>query len=196
METGTVVIGEKSWDVQIASEAAELTTGLGGLTYLAPSTGMLFNMGYDQVIQVTTVPMLFNLDIAFIKVVGETWVVSEVVLNAPPGELITSSEECRLFFEVNAGELGAVSAGDEVAIGVLSSTTSSATSGFDISTIMPIMMMVMMMGMIMPMMKSKPARKRPKYFTDTNWSTKRCRYMTQNVLDEAFLQAIKRCRSS
>ena len=190
METGSVTIGDNVWSVDIASSSAELTTGLGNIASLAAGTGMLFNMGTDQVIHVTTVPMLFNLDIAYIKIVGESWVVSEIDRDVEPGVQLHSAEECRLFFEVNAGELVGVNVGDEVVISVL--TPTQDTSGFDINTLMGPMIMIMMMGAIMPMMKGDDKPK-SKYYASTVKSTKKHRYMTQNVLDEAFLQAIKRC---
>ena len=60
-----VTIGDKQWAVGIAYASWELSQGLGGLVELPPGTGMLFDTGFEQTIEVTTVPMLFPLDIAF-----------------------------------------------------------------------------------------------------------------------------------
>jgi len=59
-------------------------------------TGMLFDLGIKQTIQVTTVPMLFNLDIAFFS---EEFVVTEVCRNVAPGYLVTSTLPARYFLE-------------------------------------------------------------------------------------------------
>ena len=61
-----LTIRSKQWTVSLAITSSELAQGLGGLPSLAAQTGMLFDMGAPQIIQVTTVPMLFPLDIAFL----------------------------------------------------------------------------------------------------------------------------------
>jgi len=59
-----VTIGNKEW---LASSLTTLGvgSGLGGLAELPQGTGMLFDLGFEQTITVTTEPMLFPLDIAF-----------------------------------------------------------------------------------------------------------------------------------
>jgi len=63
-----VTINDKQWAVDIASAPWELSQGLGGLLEMPTDTGMLFDLEYEQVIEVTTMPMLFPLDIAFLEV--------------------------------------------------------------------------------------------------------------------------------
>ena len=58
-------IGDKEWFMDVATLPWELSQGLGGITEMPPASGMLFDTGVEQTIQVTTVPMLFSLDIAF-----------------------------------------------------------------------------------------------------------------------------------
>jgi len=86
--TGTITVGGKQWNISVATTLDELTQGLGGLPSLAAQTGMLFDMGAPQIIQVTTVPMLFALDIAFLS---DTFEVTEVCRNIEPGYLVTST---------------------------------------------------------------------------------------------------------
>jgi len=104
-----VTIKEKQWTVDVASTYSELTQGLGGLPEMAPMTGMLFDLGFEQTIEVTTVPMLFPLDIAFLS---EDLAVTEVYPGVEPGYLVTSQVPARYFLEVNAGELEGIGAGD------------------------------------------------------------------------------------
>ena len=59
-----VKIENKEWLTDVATLPWELSQGLGGLVEIPPVTGMLFDMGFEQTIEVTTVPMLFPLDIA------------------------------------------------------------------------------------------------------------------------------------
>ncbi|MFC1903073.1 ArdC-like ssDNA-binding domain-containing protein, partial [Chloroflexota bacterium] len=102
-------IRDKQWMVDIASTSWELSQGLGGLMELATGTGMLFDLGFKQTIQVTTVPMLFPLDIAFLS---DDLSVTEVYRSVEPGYLVTSQVPARYFLEVNAGELEGVEPGD------------------------------------------------------------------------------------
>jgi len=109
----TIIIGDKQWQVGVANTPWELTQGLGGLPELAPGTGMLFDLGWDQTVQVTTVPMLFPLDIAFFS---ETLVVTEVYRDIQPGYIVTSTLPARYFLEVNAGELDGTDTGDRATV--------------------------------------------------------------------------------
>jgi uncharacterized membrane protein (UPF0127 family) len=105
----TVTIEDKQWQVAIADTTWELAQGLGGLQKLTPGTGMLFDTGWEQIIRVTTVPMLFPLDIAFLS---ESLAVTEVYQNIQPGYIVTSTLPARYFLEVNAGELEGIETGD------------------------------------------------------------------------------------
>lgn len=112
----TVTIRDRQWDVSLAATPYELASGLGNISQIPPQTGMLFDVGTTRIIQVTTVPMLFSLDIAFLS---ETLVVTEVYRNIEPGYLVTSTIPARYFFEVNAGELDGVDAGDRASVEVI-----------------------------------------------------------------------------
>ncbi len=89
----------KEWQVEVAVTPWELTQGLGGIPEIGPSTGMLFDLGFEQTIHVTTKPMLFPLDIAFFS---DDLVVTEVYRDVQPGYLVTSALPARYFLEVNA----------------------------------------------------------------------------------------------
>ena len=108
-----ITIRDKQWQVDIADTPWELMQGLAGLPGIPPGTGMLFDTGATQLIQVTTVPMLFPIDIAFLS---ETLVVTEVYHNVEPGYLVTSTVQARYFLEVNAGELEGIDSGDRAFI--------------------------------------------------------------------------------
>lgn len=114
--TAIITIGQKQWHVYVATTYEEITQGLGGLSSIPPQTGMLFDLGYDQVITVTTVPMLFPLDIVFIR---SDMRVVDLAKNVPPGAIVGSDSIARYFLEVNAGETSGVQIGDEVHIQVL-----------------------------------------------------------------------------
>jgi len=111
--TAIITIGSDQWEVSLATTYWELTQGLGGITTIPSGTGMLFDLGTEQTIQVTTVPMLFPLDIAFLS---SSLVVTEVVSDVSPGYIITSSYPARYFMEVNAGELQGVEVGDQASV--------------------------------------------------------------------------------
>ena len=109
----TLTIRNREWAVSLADTPWELAEGLGGLTELPLGTGMLFDTGWMQTIEVTTVPMLFPIDIAFLS---ETAVVTEVYRNIEPGYIVTSTMPARYFLEVNAGELADIDAGDRATV--------------------------------------------------------------------------------
>lgn len=113
MKQGTVTIRGVQWQVSIAETIPELTAGLSNIASIPAYTGMLFDMGSDTTINVTTADMLFNLDIAYIS---PELVVTGVALDVPPGS--TDVGLGRYFLEVNAGELAAagVVEGDGVTI--------------------------------------------------------------------------------
>jgi len=112
---GVITIKDKQWDINLATTYWELTEGLGGLPSMAAGSGMLFDLGLTQTIQVTTVPMLFALDIAFLS---DTLIITEVYRNVQPGYLVTSTIPARYFIEVNAGELEGVVSGDRASVEV------------------------------------------------------------------------------
>ncbi len=108
-----ITVKDKELVAAVAATPWELTQGLGGLPGLAAGTGMFFDLGYPRVIEVTTVPMLFPLDIAFLS---DDFRVTEVYRNVLPGYLVTSASPARFFIEVNAGELDGIDVGDEAAV--------------------------------------------------------------------------------
>ncbi|APV43660.1 putative conserved membrane protein [Dehalogenimonas formicexedens] len=109
----TITIRDKELVAAVAATPWELTQGLGGLPGLVAGTGMLFDLGSPRFIEVTTVPMLFPLDIAFFS--GD-FRVTEVYRNVSPGYLVTSTSQARYFIEVNAGELDGIEVGHEVSV--------------------------------------------------------------------------------
>ena len=139
---GTVTIGERQWAVSLATTPSEWVQGLGGLPSLPPGTGMLFDLGQEQAIRVTTEPMLFDIDIVFI---GANLVVTEAVGHVPPGNLVTSRLPSRFFLEVNAGEAGAVQPGDQVTVQVRSMETPGQDA---LSQLTGLMMAVAVYGMV------------------------------------------------
>jgi len=114
---GTIAVKNKQWNINIATNPWELTQGLGGLSDIPVQEGMLFDLGMPQTIQVTTMPMLFPLDIAFFS---ETLEITEVYRNIQPGYLVTSISPARYFLEVNAGELEGIESGDQATVELLS----------------------------------------------------------------------------
>jgi len=114
---GTIAIKNKQWNINIATNPWELTQGLGGLSDMPIQEGMLFDLGMSQTIQVTTIPMLFPLDIAFFS---ETLEITEIYRNIQPGYLVTSTSPAHYFLEVNAGELEGVESEDHATVELLS----------------------------------------------------------------------------
>jgi uncharacterized membrane protein (UPF0127 family) len=112
-----VTINGNTWAVYIADQSWELSQGLSGVSSMPAKTGMFFDTGYQHLIGVQTLQMLFNLDIAFIS---EDFEVVEIHKNVAPGISFTSTELARYFLEVNAGELDTISVGDSVTVQVVS----------------------------------------------------------------------------
>lgn len=111
-----LTIKDSRWNITLANVAWELMQGLGGLPDLPSCAGMLFDLGFEQHVTVTTEPMLFPLDIAFLS---DEMVVTEVYHNVQPGFLVTSTLPARYFLEVNSGELEDIGAGDRVSVELL-----------------------------------------------------------------------------
>ncbi len=156
----SVSISSKQWLTGVASTPWELTQGLGGLPQMPAGTGMLFDLGFEQAITVTTVPMLFPLDITFFS---EGLVVTEVYRNVQPGYLISSTLPARYFLEVNAGELEGIAAGSQASLESLSPAGISAASDWlspMVSFLGFLLMGVFMVGMVgsftMSMVPEKP----------------------------------------
>lgn len=112
----TITIGSKTWTVALATTPEELVRGLGGLASIPTGTGMLFDMGQEQSISVTTVPMLFPLDIVFFN---SALIVNGIALNVAPGYLVTTEALARYFLELNAGEGKDISKGQQATVQVL-----------------------------------------------------------------------------
>jgi len=111
-----VTIRDRQWQCAVANMPQELTSGLSGVESILPGTGMLFDLGVEQTIHVTTVPMLFPLDIVFLS---EDLTIIEVYRNVEPGYLVTSTQPARYFIEVNAGELEGIAPGDTASVDFL-----------------------------------------------------------------------------
>jgi uncharacterized membrane protein (UPF0127 family) len=109
-------INEKEWFVSLAVATWELEQGLGGLLELDSGNGMLFDLGVEQIVHVTTIPMLFPLDIAFLSADLK---VTEIYQNVEPGYLVTSTQPARYFIEVNAGDLTGIELGSKVSLEIL-----------------------------------------------------------------------------
>ena len=109
----TVTIADKEWLASLADTPWELVQGLGGIPEMAPGTGMLFDLGFEQAITVTTEPMLFPLDIAFLS---ESLVVTEIYRNVQPGYHVNSTLPARYFLEVNANELEGIDSGSQASV--------------------------------------------------------------------------------
>ena len=120
-----VTINDKQWAVDIAVTPWELSQGLGGLSELPSGTGMLFDLEYEQVIEVTTVPMLFPLDIAFLS---EDMKITKVYHDIEPGYIVTSQSPARYFLEVNAGEMVSIEPGDTVSLELLAMQSEPAVT--------------------------------------------------------------------
>lgn len=104
-----VTIGSREWQVSLATTYTEIMRGLGDLESIPSHTGMLFDMGFTQVVTVTTVPMRFPLDIAF---ASDDMKVVDLAMDVPPGCLLLSNTFARYFLEVNAGEMADIQIGE------------------------------------------------------------------------------------
>ncbi|MDD4985215.1 MAG: DUF192 domain-containing protein [Dehalococcoidales bacterium] len=140
----TVKVGDREWSTDVATLPWELSQGLGGLSGLPAGTGMIFDLGWEQIIEVTTVPMLFPLDIAFLS---ENMIITEVYRDVEPGYIVTSQLPAKYFLEVNAGELADIEAGNQAEVSLLSTENTAAAP--DLTSAMLGFMGFMMMGIFM-----------------------------------------------
>lgn len=110
-----IEIGGRQWAVSLAIAPEELVLGLGGLASIPPGTGMLFDMGKEQPIQVTTAPMLFAIDIVFFDSFLAT---NGLARDVAPGILVTTEADAsaRFFLEVNAGETAGIHKGQRAVL--------------------------------------------------------------------------------
>ena len=136
-----VTIEDRQWAVAFASTPSELVQGLGGISEITQGTGMLFDLGFEQIITVTTEPMLFPLDIAFFS---EEMVITEIYRNIQPGYLVTSTSPARYFLEVNGGELDGINSGSQASFEFL--TPVDAVTSSDWATPMISFMGFTLMG--------------------------------------------------
>jgi uncharacterized membrane protein (UPF0127 family) len=111
-----VTIEDKEWLASLASNYRELVQGLGDLPAMDSGVGMLFDLGFEQHVTVTTEAMLFPLDIALLN---EELLITEVYRDVQPGYLVHSTFPARYFLEVNAGELDNIVKGDRVSVEVM-----------------------------------------------------------------------------
>lgn len=111
-----VTIEDKEWLASLASDYWELAQGLSSIPGMEPGAGMLFDLGIEQSITVTTEPMLFSLDIVFLN---EELVITEVYRDVRAGYLVHSTLPARYFLEVNAGEMENIEKGDMALVEVM-----------------------------------------------------------------------------
>ena len=108
-----LIIRDKVWKVSIV-RGKELTQGLGHHPGLAHRNGMLFDLGKEKPIDITTQDMLFPIDVAFIS--GNMKVVATEI-GVTPGWNLFISWPVRYFLEVNSGDLIEIRTGDRIKIG-------------------------------------------------------------------------------
>jgi len=146
-----LTIGDKQWQASLVSSSWELSQGLGGIAELPQDTGMLFDLGSERYIQVTTEPMLFPIDIAFFN---DGLVVTEVYRDIGPGYLIVSGNPARYFFEVNAGELEGVEPGDIASVAYLSTEQEPLVIDSELSSIIALTGLLMIGGFMVGLTKN------------------------------------------
>jgi uncharacterized membrane protein (UPF0127 family) len=147
MDNGTVTIGNKVWNVQIASSPADIQQGFSGVTGTPFQTGILFNLGLPYTgLTINMHLMLFPLDIAFIDSNGR---VVDIALGVKPLHDYVSNSTYSSFMEVNAGELADLRIGDNVT----TSNSRSLTAGINFNIIIQAMLVIMIMKMMMGAVK-------------------------------------------
>lgn len=149
-----VVIDGRQWTVDVATTIQELTAGLSGVASIPPNTGMLFDVGVEQVITVNAQLMLFPIDVIFIS---KDRVVTEVAYNLVPGDSGTAGLPARYFLEVNAGEAVGVEDGDLANIQI----TDGGVVIVDMNSLLVMMVTMMMVVMMMKAMTGIMEQPRP-----------------------------------
>ena len=124
---------------------------------------MLFDMGQEQAITVTTVPMLFPLDIVFLN---NYLMVNGLALNVAPGYIVTTEADApaRFFLEVNAGEAVAALKGQQASLNVVSSEAPPAAGGLSqaISLIASLFTLSLVVSMVQSFVRGVlPAPRKP-----------------------------------
>lgn len=112
-----IAVRDKQWLVSLTSFPWELKfrRGVGD----PPSgIGLVLDMGGEQIIEVTTLPMLYCLDVAFLS---ESLVIVELYRNVSPGSQVASTLPVRYFFEVSSGDFQDIDTGDRVTLELLPS---------------------------------------------------------------------------
>lgn len=112
------------FEVELALTAAEREQGLAGRQSLEPGAGMWFSMPASGLITVTTMEMLFPLDVIF---VGGDLVVMEILRDVALGQVVASSAPALHFLEVNADVGSEIEAGDLVLVETLEEPQLPAT---------------------------------------------------------------------
>lgn len=97
-----VRLGRTQWYVTVAKTLEEVSQGLNGVRAMPVGTGMLFDLGIEGPVKVTTEKMLFPIDIAFLD---SDMKLIESYENAVPGLIIQPAHYARYFLEVNQFEL-------------------------------------------------------------------------------------------
>ena len=150
-----VSIGDSQWLVDVAGMPWELAQGLSGIPEISPGTGMLFDVGWEQAVTVTTEVMLFPMDIAFLD---ESLTAVHLVRGLTPGQQATSEALARYFLEVNAGELESVGVGDQVSVELLAPEGPPVQVPDWVGVVMPLMTVGIMgafvFGVLRPVIKS------------------------------------------
>ena len=186
MKIGIVTIRDKVWNVLITETLSEMATGLGGQTSLPAGNGMLFPIVPPRTVVVTTVPMLFNIDIGFIR----DGAVYRIVDDAEPGNLVESIGWVDYFLEVNEVELLEIQPGDLVSIVVTGDVPAEPTNMMSMMTPMITMiMMIIIVSMMSGVMKQT-------VYADTQQQMDNPMTFYQTEIDEAFRQAIGRANKS
>ena len=60
-QSGTLTLGTSTWQITYLNDPVAMAQGLSGVASLNSGYAVLFDMGAEQIIQVTTEDMLFNL---------------------------------------------------------------------------------------------------------------------------------------
>jgi uncharacterized membrane protein (UPF0127 family) len=146
-----VTIKDKQWVLDIANTSWELMQGLGGISELPAGTGMLFDLRYEKTIEVTTTPMLFPLDIAFLS---DDMKITEIYRNVQPSYLVTSILPARYFIEVNAGEFVDVEVGEAVSIKFLVSEDTAPVASDLVSSVVSFVLFLLVSGLCTLVMRN------------------------------------------